>query len=195
VLTRTLFTLLVAAVAVQRLAELRRSRRHEAALRAAGAHEHARWQVPMLAAVHTAWLVAACVEVWWLEPPFRPTLAAIAFAGLAAGQGLRYAAMSALGPRWTISVLTLPAAPPVATDVYRYLRHPNYVGVVFEIAALPLVHGAVWTAAIASVVNAAALACRIRAEERALESDNAYGAHFRGTRRFVPGPPRRSVLP
>lgn len=167
-LTRALFTLLVLAVAGQRLVEVRISRRHAVALRAQGAVEHAPWQVPMLAAVHTLWLVGACVEVWWLAPPFRPALAAVSLAGLVAGQLLRHAAMSALGPRWTVAVLTLPSAPLVTSGVYRYARHPNYAGVVLEIATLPLVHGAIWTAAIASAVNGALLARRIRAEERAL---------------------------
>jgi hypothetical protein len=114
VLTRALFTLLVVAVAIQRLVELRRSRRHETALRAAGAREHARWQAPILAAIHTAWLVAACVEVWWLEPPFRPA-GGIAFTWLTAGQLLRRAGCRR-SPALTIAVW-LPAEPPVATGV------------------------------------------------------------------------------
>jgi methyltransferase len=96
--------------------------------------------------------------------------------------------MRALGTRWTIRILTLPLEPPVTIGVYRYLRHPNYLGVILEIAALPLVHGAVWTAAIFSVANAVLLAFRITAEERALATDNGYAVLFGARPRFVPSP-------
>jgi methyltransferase len=56
----------------------------------------------------------------------------------------------------------------LATGQYRLLRHPNYLAVVLEGAALPLVHSAWATAAGFTVLNAALLARRIRVEERAL---------------------------
>lgn len=184
--TEVAFTALVLLIGLQRLFEVRRSRAHEHRLRAAGAREHAAWQVRVLAALHAAWLASAVVEVWTLAPPFRGWLAFWALVLLAAGQLLRRSAMSALGERWTIRVMTLPGAPPVVRGPYRHLRHPNYVGVVLEIAALPLVHGAVWTAGAFSVANLALLAVRIRAEEAALGADNAYEQHF-GSRRLVSG--------
>lgn len=193
--TEVLFTALVAAVAIQRLAEVRQSRRHERALVARGAREHARWQVPVLAALHTGWLVAVVMEVWWGASTFRPWLAITAGVVFVAGQALRLLAMRALGPRWTIRVMTLPGTPAVAVGIYRYLRHPNYLGVAFEIAALPLVHGAVWTSAIFSAANAVVLALRIRAEERALAIDSAYQEILGGRPRFVPTTPDRSRLP
>jgi methyltransferase len=172
------FTGLVLLVAMQRLFEVRRSRRHEAALRAAGAREHAAWQVPVMAGIHTLWLVGATMEVWVRDPATHPLLAGGALAAFGAGQALRLSAMHALGPRWTIRVMTLPGLPPVRDGIYRYLRHPNYVGVVLEIAALPLVHGAVRTAVAATIANGVLLFCRVRAEERALARDNNYFEHF-----------------
>jgi methyltransferase len=166
--TRIVFTAIVAAVAAQRLTEVARSRRHTRALLARGAREHARWQTPMLAAVHTAWLVSTVVEVWLAAATPHVIVAAIATTAFAAGQLLRRAAMRALGPRWTIGIVTLPDAPTVRTGVYRYLRHPNYLGVMLEIAALPAALGAYRTAIVSSIVNALALAARVVAEERAL---------------------------
>jgi methyltransferase len=186
--TRIAFTGLVLAVAAQRLFEVRRSRRHEQWLRARGAVERASWQVPVMAALHGAWLVAMCAEVWLLSPPFRAPLAAAALAVFACGQILRLLAMRALGSRWTIRILTLPLEPPVTSGVYRYLRHPNYLGVILEIAALPLVHGAVWTTVIFSAANAVLLAYRIGAEERALATDNGYVEIFGARPRFLPSP-------
>ncbi len=166
--SRVAFTLLVALVASQRLMELAHSRRNEARLRARGAIEHAPWQVPMLAVLHGAWLISTVVEVWLLRPPFRPWLALFAVAVFIAGQVLRLAAIRTLGDRWTIRVMTLPATRRVSTGLYSWLPHPNYLGVALEIVSLPLVHGAVVTALVFSVLNAVALVLRIGVESRAL---------------------------
>ena len=185
-MTRTFFTLLVATVAVQRLVEVRYSRRHERLLFEQGAREHAAGQLWVMKLLHAAWLASAVAEVWLLAPPFRPWLAIAALAIFAIGQTLRLLAMRALGHRWTIRVITLPAAPPVVGGIYRWLRHPNYLGVMLEIAALPLVHGAVYTSLVFSLANLLLLARRIRAEETALAIDNAYFDHL-GTRpRLLP---------
>lgn len=166
--SRAVFTVLVLIVAAQRLAELAVSRRHDVQLRARGAVEHAPWQVPMLAVLHGGWLVGMVGEVWWRQPPFNPTLGLVAFLVFLIGQGLRLAAMRTLGDRWSIRVLTLPATRRVAHGPYAWLPHPNYLGVALEIAALPLVHGAVVTAVMFSVLNAVALTLRIGVEARAL---------------------------
>lgn len=185
-MTRVAFTALVIAVALQRLFEVRVSRRHERVLRARGAVESAAAQMPFMVALHAAWLSAMVAEVWLLRPPFRPWVAVSALIVFTAGQALRLVAMRALGPRWTVRVLTLPSSAPVTGGVYRHLRHPNYLGVVLEMAALPLVHGAVWTAIVFSAANAVMLTARIRAEEAALDHDNAYQQHFASHARFVP---------
>jgi methyltransferase len=190
VVTRLLFTLLVATVAVQRLLEVIHSQRNERLLFEQGGREHAAGQMRPMKVLHTAWLASAVAEVWLLAPPFRPWLAIAALALFALGQTFRVLAMRALGHRWTVRVITLPAAPPVAGGIYRWLRHPNYLGVILEIAALPLVHGAVYTALLFSVANLSLLARRIQAEETALASDNDYFDHL-GTRpRLLPWPSR-----
>lgn len=168
------FVGLVLLVAVQRAFELRTSARNEAALRARGAREHAPGQMAWMKVVHAGWLFAMPLEVLLLERAFSPWLAAIALAVFAAGQGLRYAAMRALGDRWCVRVMTLEGTPPVTGGVFRWMRHPNYLGVILELAALPLVHGAWITSAVASAANAVLLARRIRAEESALEAAGGY---------------------
>ena len=161
---------LVTAVAAQRLVEVARSRRHERALVAAGATVHARRQLPAVVALHAGWLAASLAEgARELRRPARPARVALALAGLAAGQALRLAAMRALGDRWTTSVVTLPGRARVETGVYRWLRHPNYLGVAVEVAALPAVAGAWRTAAAFSVLNGLFLRARIRAEDAALD--------------------------
>ena len=58
---------------------------------------------------------------------------------------------------------------------YRWFRHPNYVAVVVEGFALPLVHGAWITALVFTVLNAPLLAVRLRDEERALPAGHRGG--------------------
>ena len=56
----------------------------------------------------------------------------------------------------------------MSSGPYRFLRHPNYVAVVVEGVALPLVHAAWITAVVFTVLNAGLLAVRIRTEDAAL---------------------------
>jgi methyltransferase len=157
----------VAAVAVQRVLELRLARRNEAWAREHGAVEHGAGHYPLFFVLHTGWIVGLVVEaIVRGEPsPWWPLwLGAFALA-----QGLRYWAIASLGPRWNTRVLVLPESPLVREGPYRWIRHPNYVAVVIELAALPLAFGAVWTAAIVGVLNLALLlAIRIPCENRAL---------------------------
>ena len=165
---RVLFTTLVAWVAAQRLWELRRSAENERALRALGAVEHAPEQMPVMRALHAMWLVSMIVEVWVLHRVAPLSVFVVATAVFVVGQTLRWAAMHALGVRWSVRILTLPHAPRVTSGMFRWLRHPNYLGVALELAALPLMGGAWITAIGASVLNAALMAWRVPVEERAL---------------------------
>ena len=183
---RAVFTALVVVVALQRLAEVRKSAANEARIRAAGGREHAPEQMPWMRALHASWLVAMPLEVWLLERAAPAWLAVIAFVVFAVGQGLRIAAMRALGWRWNVKILTVPGETAVATGVFRYVRHPNYLGVILEIASLPLVSGAWLTSVAFTVANGLLLRARITAEERALREDSGY-AHVHAERpRFVP---------
>lgn len=171
--SRVLYTLLVLLVAVQRLAELRVSRRNERRLRARGAVEAGAGHYPVMVGLHAAFLVACVVEVRLLGRPFLPLLGVPALGVLLAAQGLRYWTLATLGERWTTRVLVPPGEPLVAAGPFRYLRHPNYLAVVLEILALPLVHTAWLTALVFSLANAALLRVRIEAEERALAAGTA----------------------
>ena len=66
------------------------------------------------------------------------------------------------------------------------VRHPNYLVVSVELAALPLAFGLPGLAAVATAANTALLVPRIREEERALMTFPEYRAHFAARRRFVP---------
>lgn len=178
----------VGAVAVERLAELRLSRRNARLVFARGAVEVARRQYVVMTAFHLLFLVACVAEPLLLERPLIPALAAACLILLGGAQALRWWAIVTLGPRWNTRIIVIPGAEPVTGGPYRWLRHPNYVTVIVEMIALPLVHGAWLTAILASLGNALLLRARIGAEERALGAP--WARAFSTIPRFVPGAPR-----
>ena len=190
--TRALFVGAVVLLIIQRLIELRRSRRNETKIKAAGGREYGARHLVVMKMLHGAWFASMVAEVFVLERPMVPAVTALATIGLVSGQLLRYTAIRQLGWRWSVRVLTVPGAPVVDSGVFRYLRHPNYLGVILEIAAVPLLHCAFLTALGFSIANAALLVVRIRTEERALQLDNDYDRRFGRLRRLIPGRPVRT---
>jgi methyltransferase len=176
---------LLIAVALERVVELLLSTRNARLARARGGVESGRGHYPVMAAFHALFLVSCAAEVVFLFRPFPGLLGWVALVAVALAQGLRYWAIATLGRRWNSRIVVVPGEPPVTGGPYRWIRHPNYVAVVTEMAALPLVHGAWLTALVFSLGNAWLLSVRIRAEERALGP--AWEAAFAGRPRFVPG--------
>ncbi|MGV2829395.1 isoprenylcysteine carboxyl methyltransferase family protein [Myxosarcina sp. GI1(2024)] len=166
-LTQGFFYIIIAAVILQRLFELRLSQRNEAYLLALGARKHSDNFLGMVKVLQVSWWLAMLVEVWWLDRPFIPTLAILGLLAIVTGQILRYLSMRALEYRWTLPIITIPGMPKVENGIYRYLRHPNWLGVMLEIAGLPLIHSAYLTATIFSLANAFLLHKRIQTEELA----------------------------
>ena len=170
--TRLLFAGFVAGLGLQRLFELRLSRRNERWMRQQGGGEHAPETYRWIVTLHAAWFAAMLLEVLAGRRTFRPRLAALAVGVFAVGQALRLTAIRTLGWRWSTRVMTVPGEARVRHGIYRYIRHPNYLGVELEILAAPLVHSAYVTSAVFGVANALLLRDRIRREERALEEDS-----------------------
>lgn len=166
--SEVLFTVLVLAVGLERLAELVVSKRNAAWAFERGGVESGRGHYPVMVVLHTGLLVGCLVEAWWSDRAVSPLLAWSMLALVVASQALRWWCIGALGRQWNTRVIVVPGLPLVARGPYRFLRHPNYVVVVVEGAALPLVHGAWITAVVFTVANAALLTVRIRTEERAL---------------------------
>lgn len=166
-----LYTVLVLATGVERIAELIVSSRNAAWSFARGGVEFGKGHFPPMVALHTGLLLACLAEVWFGDRPFIPWLGWPMLVLVLASQGLRWWCIAALGPRWNTRVIIVRDLPLVTRGPYRWLKHPNYVAVVVEGFALPLVHTA-WITAIAfTVLNAVLLlAVRIPCENRALAS-------------------------
>ena len=106
--------------------------------------------------------------------------------GAALAQGLRYWAIHSLGPFWNVRVIVVPGAPAITGGPYRFLRHPNYLAVIAEGIAVPLIHTAWLTAILFTLANAVVLAVRIRCEEGARARHCAYRERLGDRPRFVP---------
>jgi methyltransferase len=159
---------LLGVIAVERLAELMVSQRHAAALLRRGGVEYGQGHFPVMVALHVGLLVGCVVEPLAAGRPFLPALAWPMLAVVVAANALRWWCIATLGPRWTARVVVLPGVPLVTGGPYRWFAHPNYVAVVVEGAALPLVGSAWITAAAFTAANAALLTVRLRCETRAL---------------------------
>ena len=151
-------------VTFQRLGELVLANRNTRRLMARGAAETGAGHYPLIVGLHAAWLLGLAILAW-----DRP--ANLIWLGVFVGLQLaRVWVIASLGDRWTTRIISLPGAPLVRRGPYRFVSHPNYVVVAAEIAVLPLVFGLVGYAIVFSLLNAAVLAIRIRAESRTLKS-------------------------
>ena len=162
------FTGVVLLVALERLAELVVSRRNAAWSLARGGRETGAAHYAVMVVLHTGLLVGCLVEAYVRRPEVPVTLAAVMLLLALGSQALRWWCIATLGRRWNTRVIVVPGLPLVRSGPYRLLRHPNYVAVVVEGLALPLVHACWVTALVFTVANAFVLAVRLRVENAAL---------------------------
>jgi methyltransferase len=155
---------ILAAVTLERGAELLLARRNTDRLIAMGGIEHAPGHYRLIVALHAAWLAG----LWWLALGEPVNL--VWFAVFLLLQAGRLWVLATLGRRWTTRIIVVPGERLVLSGPYRLLRHPNYAVVTAEILVLPLVFGLLAYALAFSVLNALVLAIRIKAENAALDA-------------------------
>jgi methyltransferase len=159
-------SVLLLVVTLQRGVELAIARRHTRALLARGAYEVGAEHYPVMVALHATWLGTLWIFGW--NRPLEFGFVAF-YAVLQAG---RIWVLGTLGERWTTRILMLPGAPPIVTGPFKFVRHPNYLVVAFEIPCVPLALGLAWHALVFGTANLAMLAWRIRVEDRAYARPN-----------------------
>ena len=164
------YALLIGAVAAERVAELVVSQRNLSWSRAQGGREFGVRHYPAMVVLHTGLLAGCLVEVAVMRRRFVGRLGWPMLGVVLAAQGLRWWCIATLGRQWNTRVVVVPGAGRVTGGPYRVVPHPNYVAVVAEGVALPLVNSAWITSLVFSVLNALLLRERIRVENRALES-------------------------
>jgi methyltransferase len=154
--------LLIALIAIERVAELAYARRNTRALLLRGGRETGAGHYPLFFALHGTWLAALALLARPDAHPEWPLLGAFAVLQL-----LRLWIIRTLGPYWTTRVIALDGADAVKKGPYRYLRHPNYAVVALEIPVVSLAVGLPWVALVFGCLNILLLLYRMRVEEAA----------------------------
>ncbi|MCW2594776.1 MAG: hypothetical protein JWP39_664 [Jatrophihabitans sp.] len=172
-MSEVLYTVLVGFVAVERLAELVVAKRNMAWSLERGGRESGFAHYPFMVVLHTGLLAGCLLEVWLGHRSFQAALGWPMLALVVGSQALRWWCICTLGRQWNTRIVVVPGMPRITDGPYRLLSHPNYVAVVVEGLALPLVHDAWLTAVVFSGLNAALLTVRIRAEDVALRAAHA----------------------
>jgi methyltransferase len=162
------YSLLIGVVAVERLAEVVVAQCNRAWSLVHGGVEFGARHYPVMIALHTALLAGCLVEPIWLHRPFIPSLGWPMLTIVVAAQVLRWWCIGTLNHQWNTRVIVIPGAPRITGGPYRLVPHPNYVAVIAEGIALPLVHTAWITALVFTILNAARLRMRIKVENAAL---------------------------
>jgi isoprenylcysteine carboxyl methyltransferase (ICMT) family protein YpbQ len=143
------------------------SSNHERALRAVGAVEPADDVYPVMQVTYPACFVAMVIEAWWRQSGVNQ----IALGGgllFAGAKALKYWAIATLGSRWTFRVLVPPGSMRTLSGPYRFMRHPNYLGVMGELAGFAILAQAPVAGALSVIAFAFIIIARIRVEDRAL---------------------------
>jgi methyltransferase len=177
---------LLVLVGLERLFELRISRRNQQKLEKQGvrkiAEPHFRWMV----LTHGGVLACAAAEVMLLHRPLIPLLAIAMAALFVFANALRWWVIRTLAGHWNVEVMASSRVGVVTSGPYRWVRHPNYVAVVIELFSLPMIHTAWITALAGTLANLEILRRRLRVEEGVLMADPSYRSAMGEKPRFLP---------
>lgn len=174
---------------LQRLIELVIARRNREWMMRRGGQEVGAEHYPFMVTMHVVFFASLWLETAWRGYPLSPAWIALLVL-LAFVQLLRYWALISLGPYWNTRIIFVPGDKVVKKGPYRFLRHPNYMAVIIEIAIIPLLFHAYFTSFIFSLLNAWMLHHRIRIEEEALCMNTTYSQDIGNLNRFIP---KRSI--
>jgi methyltransferase len=179
------YLIILAILIVERFYELARARRNARTAFARGAIEVGQVHYRVMVALHTLFIISCAAEATFFPRAFAPIVVWIALGAEVVAQALRYWTVTTLGERWNTRIIVNPERTPITSGPYRFMRHPNYLAVAIEMAAVPMIGGAIFTAIAFSIGNALILAVRIPAEERAM--GERYADALGARRRFLPG--------
>lgn len=160
-----IFIIFILFLIFQRLAELYVSSKNEKWLLRNGAIEYGKEHYPYMVAMHTLFVVSLITEYIWRDDTIVSYPLIIFFFLLIV---IKVVAISTLGHYWNTKIYKVPGTRPVATGIYKYIKHPNYIIVICEIVIIPLAFGLYYTAIAFTILNALMLTVRIKKENEVL---------------------------
>jgi len=173
-------------VAVERVAELQISKKNQRKLNQRGVEKVREPNFLAMVVMHTAVLFSAGAEVFFLRRPFIAPLAITTGGVFLFATILRWWLIRTMADHWNVQVMASVRIGVVSTGPYEWIRHPNYVAVILELASLPLIHTAWITAIWATVANVWVLKSRLSAEDAMLMSNAEYRKLMGAKPRFIP---------
>ena len=126
------------------------------------------YQIMRLA--YPAVFLAMIGEGWWRSSPVNVTVSIAGLAIFVAAKLLKWSAILSLGEAWTFRVIVRPGVPLVTAGPYRWIRHPNYIGVAGELVGIALLSGARASGPLGTVLFGILMLKRIRVEDHALSA-------------------------
>ncbi|MBB5395492.1 isoprenylcysteine carboxyl methyltransferase family protein [Mucilaginibacter sp. AK015] len=160
-----IFTVFILFLIFQRLAELYVSSRNEKWLLKNGAVQYGQEHYPFIVALHTLFIISVIAEYMWRDNAMVSYPLIVLFFVLIV---IKVIVISTLGHYWNTKIYKVPGTRPVATGIYKYIKHPNYIIVICEIAIIPLAFGLYYTAITFTILNAIMLYVRIKKENEVL---------------------------
>jgi methyltransferase len=160
-----IFIIFILFLVFQRLAELYVSSKNEKWLLKNGAVQYGKVHYPFMVAMHTLFIISVITEYIWRDDTIVSYPLIIFFFVLIV---IKVIVISTLGHYWNTKIYKVPGTRPVATGIYKYIKHPNYIIVICEIAVIPLAFGLYYTAVTFSILNAVMLYVRIKKENEVL---------------------------
>lgn len=133
-----------------------------------GGKEYGQGHYPTMVVLHTGLLLGCLLEVWLLDRSFHWFSGSVFLLLAIAAQVLRWWCILTLGNQWNTRVIIVPGLSRVDAGPYQYFSHPNYVAVILEGIALPMIHNCWLTAIVFNISNAILLMVRLQTENAAL---------------------------
>ena len=166
----TIFLIFLIILITQRLLELYLARLNEKKARLRGAIEYDKKGYYVIVLFHILFLLSLTIEKMFFSRDPN-TLWPVFLSVFLLAQLLRYWSIATLGEAWNTKVLVIPGNNRVITGPYKFIKHPNYLSVSIELAAIPLMFSCYITAIVFTFLNFLLLARRIKIEEMAIKEN------------------------
>ena len=140
-----IFILFVSFVILLRIAELYVARRNEKWMVQNGAVEYGKKHYPFIIALHSLFFVSLIIEYSMQQTPSFSLIFLLIYLLLIA---FKVWIIASLGKFWNTKIFRIQNYPLINKGPYKYIKHPNYIIVIAEIALIPLIFQLYYTALI-----------------------------------------------